>query len=272
MQVGAAAYQRLGKRLRKPATGRTRRGPPTAGPRETKRGRPRGTGSNTIYQSVRAEILNLTLKPGADLDENQLVNRYKISRTPVREALIRLSSEGLVKLLPNIGARVASLSVNEVPMILESLELAQRATTRWAAIRRDSHDIESIRSGCEAFTLAMKQQDFDQMTEANQVFHTSIAVAAHNTLLAAFHESLQSYTMRLGRIAYSEAPAHDSAYRTYYDQVDRQHREIVSAIEAQDADRADDLVRDHIALFRQRVVRHLSQSLATTLKIGNGNS
>lgn len=235
--------------------------------RQNKRGRPRGTGTDTVYQNVRAEILNLSLEPGADLDEIRLVNRYKISRTPVREALIRLSSEGLVRLLPNIGARVASLSANEVPQILEALELAQRATTRWAAIRRQSSDLEGIRNGCETFATAMRKQDFDQMTEANHSFHLAIANAAHNTLLASFHESLQSYTLRLGRLAYSEAPSSDSEYRSYYDQVDRQHREMVDAIEKQEPDRADDLARDHIALFRERVIRHLSASLASSLEI-----
>ena len=107
-----------------------------------KRGRPRGTGTDTVYQSIRAQILNLTLKPGSDLDENQLVRQFKMSRTPVREALIRLSSEGLIKLMPNIGARVASLTANEVPQLLEALELAQRATTRWAAVRRRPDDLE----------------------------------------------------------------------------------------------------------------------------------
>lgn len=239
---------------------------------QSRRGRPRGTGTDTVYQSVRAEILNLALEPGSDLDETRLVTRFKVSRTPVREALIRLSSEGLVSLLPNIGARVASLSANEVPHILESLELVQRATTRWAAARRRNGDMDNIRSGCEAFAEAMKQRDFDRMTEANHAFHFAIAKAAHNPLLAGFHESLQAYTLRLGRIAYSEAPTSDREYRAYYAKVDQHHREMVESIDVQDPDRADKLVKDHIALFRDRVMRHLGNSLASDFDIGEGES
>jgi DNA-binding GntR family transcriptional regulator len=236
-------------------------------PARGKRGRPRGTGTDTVYQSVRAQILNLTLKPGSDLDENQLVRQFKMSRTPVREALIRLSSEGLINLMPNIGARVASLTANEVPQLLEALELAQRATTRWAAVRRRPDDLEAIRSGCEFFAAAMQLQDYDQMADANHAFHLAIANAAHNSMLASFHESLQCSTLRLGRIAFSEAPISDLEYRSYYAEVDRQHREMTQAIADQDAGLADQIVSRHMALFRNRIVRHLSQSLASEVTI-----
>jgi DNA-binding GntR family transcriptional regulator len=256
---------------RKRRTDTSARRPAVSG-RKSKRGRPRGTGTETVYRYVRAEILNLTLTPGTDLDENRLVSRFKVSRTPVREALIRLSSEGLLTLLPNIGARVASLSANEVPHILEALELAQRATTRWAAIRRRPADIDSIKLACEAFTVAIRQQDFDEMTDANYAFHLAIATAAHNSLLAGFHASLQSYTLRLSRLTFAEAPFSDREYKAYYDQVDSQHRQLVDAIVSQDADKADRLARDHVALFRHRVIRQLSQSLASNLEIGDGDA
>src|SRR5215510_6423478 len=89
-------------------------------------GRPRGTGAQMVFDKLRERILSLELAPHADIDELDLVKEFKVSRTPVREALIRLSSEGLVELLPNKGPRVASLDANEVPQILEALELAQR--------------------------------------------------------------------------------------------------------------------------------------------------
>jgi DNA-binding GntR family transcriptional regulator len=235
--------------------------------KQGKRGRPRGTGMDTVYRAMRAEILNLTLAPDADLDESQLVARFKVSRTPVREALIRLSSEGLVRLLPNVGARVASLMATEVPQILEALELTQRATTRWAAIRRRQDDVEVIRGRCEAFTEAMKAQDFDAMAEANHAFHDAIAKAAHNRFLWEYHDSLQCHTLRLGRIAYSEAPFTDREYRSYYTTVDRHHRDMVEVIERQDAERADRLAQEHLSLFRDRVIRHLMKSLASEIPI-----
>ena len=70
--------------------------------------RPRAKGTSTawIYERLRRDILSLSIDPGEDLDEAGLVERFGMSRTPVREALIRLASDGLVELLPNRGAKV----------------------------------------------------------------------------------------------------------------------------------------------------------------------
>jgi DNA-binding GntR family transcriptional regulator len=232
-----------------------------------KRGRPRGTGSDSVYRSVRAQILNLTLAPGEDLDELKLVRQFKVSRTPVREALIRLSSEGLVAILPNVGARVASLSANEIPQILEAVELAERVTTRWAAIRRQPADIEAMRKACKAFTEASRLQNADSMGDANRAFHLAIANAAHNSLVASFHESLQSSSHRLSRLAFADAPTSDAEYRQYFAEVDQQHRRMLEAIEQRNAGLGDDLAKQHATLFRERIARFLRASLAADVPL-----
>jgi len=233
-----------------------------------KRGRPRGTGSESVYQSVRAQILNLTLAPGANLDELNLVSQFKVSRTPVREALIRLSSEGLVSLLPNVGARVASLSANEVPQILEALELAERVTMRWAAQRRQPSDVAAIRSACDAFAAAVRVRDVDTMGEANRAFHLAIGNASRNPLVASFHESLQNSSLRLSRLAFAEASVGDAEYRTYYAEVNEQHEQMLRAIEERDAEQGDEIARRHAALFRDRIARFLRDSLAADVPLG----
>lgn len=242
-----------------------------AGNRDTqprgKRGRPRGTSSDSVYQSVRAQILDLTLAPGANLDELKLVGQFKVSRTPVREALIRLSSEGLVILLPNVGARVASLSANEVPQILEALELAERVTMRWAAQRHQPSDLVAIKSACAAFAAAVEVRDVDAMGEANRTFHLAIGNASRNPLVASFHESLQNSSLRLSRLAFAEASIGDAEYRTYYSEVNDQHEQMLRAIEQRDADRADEIIKRHAALFRDRIARFLRDSLAADVPL-----
>ena len=86
-------------------------------------------------------------------------------------------------------------------------------------------------------------------------------------MLANFHESLQCSTLRLGRIAFSEAPISDLEYRSYYAEVDRQHRQMTQAIADQNPELADKIVSRHMALFRNRIVRYLSQSLASEVTI-----
>jgi DNA-binding GntR family transcriptional regulator len=82
-----------------PAAGRGRAGTAGNGPI----GRPKGTGTQHVYAQIREDIIALRLPPGADLDEASLERRFGLSRTPVREALIRLASDGLITMLPNRG-------------------------------------------------------------------------------------------------------------------------------------------------------------------------
>jgi hypothetical protein len=106
-----------------------------------------------VHVALRDEILHLALKPGAKLDEMGLVRKFGISRTPVREALIRLASEGLVFLLPNRGAQVAPLDLVDIAHFFEALELMQCAVNHWAAAAAPT-DLVEIRRQRDAFRRA----------------------------------------------------------------------------------------------------------------------
>ena len=97
----------------------------------------KGASSEHAYRALMHEIVSFTLVPGEDLDEATLVGRLGVSRTPVREALVRLAAEGLVQLVPNRGARVAPMGWNDIREHLEAFDVSQRLVTRWAAIRRN---------------------------------------------------------------------------------------------------------------------------------------
>lgn len=145
-----------------------------------RRGRPKGTGSQTIYAELQRRILRLELLPGTDIDEQTLVRQFKLSRTPVREALLRLAHEELVELIPNRGARVAPLHFHEVAEIFDALEIGLRVTSRWATIRRTPAQLDVIRGYSREFADAANDDDFHGMTEANRNYHIAIAEAAGN--------------------------------------------------------------------------------------------
>ncbi len=230
-------------------------------------GRPKGTGSQRVYDSVRESILRLDLAPGATLDEAGLEHEFGVSRTPVREALIRLASDGLITLLPNRGARVATLDVSDLPAMFEALELAQRATLRWAAKRRSAADLDSLGRTSAEFADAARSRDVDRMTEANRDFHVAIGRACRNKYVAGLYETQLAISLRLARLVFAQAPLTGRTYRSYYDEVVRQHAAMVTAIENKDARTADRLARDHADLFRSRVMAHLATSLAGDVKL-----
>ncbi len=89
--------------------------------------RGKGTGTTYVYQRLREGILSLDYVLGANLDEARLVESFGLSRTPVREALIRLAADGLVVLLPNRGAQVAPVDLADFPRYVEVFDLVQRA-------------------------------------------------------------------------------------------------------------------------------------------------
>src|SRR5579863_1494663 len=101
------------------------------------------TGTARVYVTLRNEILTMKLAPGTHLDELGVAERFDVSRSPVREALVRLSAEGLVTILPNRGNIVTPMDFGRVPEFLDALDLLQRVTTRLAALHRTAHDLDN---------------------------------------------------------------------------------------------------------------------------------
>src|SRR5690606_16010874 len=114
-------------------------------------------------------------KPGEVLDETALAERFDMSRSPVREALIRLAGEELVVALSNRSTIVAPIEVNTFPKYVEALDLAQRINTRLAAVFRTPADINLIARRQKEFQAAVRTGIHLEMSEANKQFHMAIA-------------------------------------------------------------------------------------------------
>jgi len=223
----------------------------------TTRRRPKGTGSQYVYAALRKRILSLALAPGANLEEASLVKDFGVSRTPVREALIRLASEGLIDFSPNRGGQVAALQYSDIPQYFEGLDLLQRATTRWAAARRSSADLRRIRQAEETFARAARKGDSLAMIEANHRFHAAIAEASGNAHITRAYLRLLDEGLRLARMSFEYDP------RQPLDE----HTGLAKLIAAQDADRAEALAHQHAERFRSRIIRFLDRNLASEVSI-----
>ena len=108
--------------------------------------RKRGSGVKFVYDLLRNEILDLVLPPGSPIDEVQLAERFSMSRTPIREALVRLAGEGLIDTLPNRSTMVANLDFLNMSPFFDALTLMYRVTTRLAAQFHDAGDLQAIRA------------------------------------------------------------------------------------------------------------------------------
>jgi DNA-binding GntR family transcriptional regulator len=242
---------------------------PGSAPVQWRIGRPKGTGMQRVYAQVREDIIGLRLPPGADLDEATLEQRFGVSRTPVREALIRLASDGLIVLLPNRGARVTQIDISDVPQLFEALELCQRATIRWAAERRSAEDVTELRAVNQQFLEAARHGDTQRMGDINKEFHTIIGRICGNRYFESLYSSLLAVSLRLARTAFAYAPRTE-AHEGYYMEVVRQHDAMIQAIESRNADEAEKLARLHTDLFRDRINRYLNNNLASGVRLAKG--
>lgn len=242
---------------------------PSAAQRNGKPPRPgKGESADYAYRILRQELVSLALVPGSDFDEADIVRRLGISRTPLREAVVRLASEGLVKLSPNRGARVAPLEWQDIREHLEAFEVAQRLVCRWAAIRRNEHELAELKRLCDAFREASRRSDANTMANQNWDFHAAIAHCCKNERMTRFYLQLLTENLRISHMAmgfdYYNTKA---AYHAHIDQILREHDDIVDAIARRDADAADKLALSHAGLARRRVTEVLSQSTSEDIEL-----
>jgi DNA-binding GntR family transcriptional regulator len=226
------------------------------------RGRPKGTGTQAIYAELRRRILRLDLPPGADIDEQALVREFKLSRTPVREALLKLAHEELVEIIPNRGTRVSALQFHEVGEIFDSMEIAIRITSRWAALRRTPQHLELIRKYSREFAEAAAADDFHSMSDANRGYHLAVAEAAGNRHFLKLLDSLLSISVRYAYMTLARGSTIAEMFPGGFNQILAEHEAIIGLIESGNAAEADRLAGQHARLFRAKVFKLMNQDLA----------
>ncbi len=224
--------------------------------------RVRGMGLKLAYETLRDEILTLALEPGSLLDETSLADRFGMSRSPVREALIRLAGEGLVVMLPNRSSIVAPIDVQSFPKYVEALDIAQRMCTRLAAELRTEADLKSIAARQKGFEAAVARGDHLEMSEANKLFHMAIATAGRNPYLAGFYERLLDQGRRMLHLHFDYLErTHDGTLLT------EEHALMLEAIRARDVARADRLAHDHTRQFRDNFIAFMKENYAGEISL-----
>lgn len=209
--------------------------------------RKRGSGAKIVYDLLRDEILDLRLAPGTSLDELQLAERFAMSRTPIREALVRLAGDGLVTTLPNRATVVSDIDFLNLSAFLDALALMYRVTTRLAAQNRGEGDLARMRGHQAAFVAAVAAGDALGMIASNRDFHAAIAEAGANPYFAQLCRRLLDEGRRFLRLY----------YRSFHDRLPQvrmdEHDMMIDAIEAGDAERADRLARVHAEGIADRI-------------------
>ena len=205
--------------------------------------------ADRVYANLRKRILSLDLAPGSVLDEAGIVQEIGTSRTPVREAVIRLVSEGLLK---RDGRQIVvpTFQVGQLRAFFESLTLLARATHRMAAERWREPELAAIHDAQVAFEAATTCGDEVLMNEANHVFHRAISQAADNVFIQDAYEAILLQSLRLSQHCFVAGGNSEYRHREHIEHIIRDHAELYAAVARRDPDEADRLAAAHIDLFR----------------------
>ena len=192
---------------------------------------------DAAYDQIRALVLSGDLPPGARLGQVELAERFGISRTPIREALRRLSGEGLVDFHPNRGFRVADLGLDAVLRRLEVRAIVEPGIARLAAERRTAGDVRAL---TQCITRESRARTATAAHDASRDFHIALARATHNDELVRTLDSL--WLVEVGRRLLSRR----SAGEPWVSADVEDHRAIAEAVERHDGARAGALMSQHI--------------------------
>ncbi len=152
-------------------------------------GAPLRTRQEIIIDRLRNAILRGDLRPGQKLDQNELAEMLKVSRSPIREALRTLSAEGLVEVIPHRGAVVAELSAAELEEILTLRGVLEGMAARLAVPKMTDEQIQTLGTILEEINHAL---DPDQWVELNHRFHQTIYLAANRPRLLSLINNLRN--------------------------------------------------------------------------------
>jgi DNA-binding GntR family transcriptional regulator len=192
-----------------------------------------------VYQHLKRAILEQLHPGGTLLTEAEIAEAVGVSRTPVREALLRLEAEGLVALYPKRGALVLPVSAREIDEVIEARILVEGHAASRAWERRSA-----LADVLEPMLLAMREAraagDAIAFMEADRSFHAAVVESAGNRILADLYHRLRDRQMRMGVAVMHVSPGR-------MDQALTDHEAMIAALRADSPERFTHLVHDHVA-------------------------
>ncbi|MDO4323843.1 MAG: GntR family transcriptional regulator [Lachnospiraceae bacterium] len=203
--------------------------------------------SQEIYSRLKWEILNMTIKPGAFITEQNLARQYQMSKTPVREALNRLAADELVTVLPHKGYVVTEISYGELLEIFQFREILEVAAVELAMQRITKEQLEQLKELSEE----MPEVNFDNgyikvNTPVNDRFHSYLVSISNNSLFMQTHARVMEKLYRVLLMDTQESKVH--AIRT-------EHMELVALMIEGNKSGACDYMREHIRRTKDRVLK-----------------
>jgi DNA-binding GntR family transcriptional regulator len=202
------------------------------------------------YTALKNAIVGMDIYRSRDeirLDERKLAQDFGISRTPVREAMAQLESEGFVRSVPRRGVYVVRKTRAEVIEMITAWAALESMAARLITENALDDDIKSLRRMFSSFVDGKVLANLDEYSEVNIEFHQSIIRMSHNHVLIDMAENLYTHMRMIRRKTIVERDRADRSIRD--------HMQIIESLEKRDTARAEKLVRDHALGLADHVAR-----------------
>jgi DNA-binding GntR family transcriptional regulator len=214
--------------------------------------------ADDIYIGLKQEIMSLTLAPRTILDETALVERFGVSRTPVREAIRKLAADGLVDMQRHQSARVKPVLLENLRDYFECIRVIQKAVLVLAAARASDDNIKAARVAQADFENAIRKGDVPALPALNNAFHMALARGADNSFLYESYGRVLNEGARLSAIGVQHQKASNWPERV--ERISADHRAMVDALANRDQRTIADLSDKHIELFRENLLATLTHA------------
>ncbi|MFN2354112.1 MAG: GntR family transcriptional regulator [Desulfopila sp.] len=201
----------------------------------------------TIYENLKEKILLLDLWPGSVIREKELMEVYGLSRTPIREAFIRLEMKGLVRIVPHIGTFVEEVSFKNLKEVFEVRSCLVGLTGRLAAERITADELQAIRAKIARMKVT---EDNKILIRLDREIHGIINRSCKNDVLVNFVNELLDQVVRIG--AFSGTTEH------YWIDLVEEFEEIAEALDKHDGEATAHLLKKHTRRFVENISNQLT--------------
>jgi DNA-binding GntR family transcriptional regulator len=211
---------------------------------------------NVVYEDIRRQIAEERLLPGQWLIERELCETYRMSRTPIREILWKLTADGLLEQATNRGFVVRRLGLEQIFEIFQAREAIEGMAARLACRRGGEAFHTTLREIKKKITRANIEADPVLGVELGRELHGAIMNAAHNQIMADINERLENLTVLTANIT-KRSPAIEKASANA-------HLNIINAMLQQDEDKGEQLMREHLRETCRHVVEQFYPGMLET--------
>lgn len=201
--------------------------------------------SEGIRKQLRSDIIALRMKPGEMISEKAIAERYGVSRTPVREAVLRLADEKLIEIAAKSGTYVARIPLSSLPETLVIRRALEGVTVRAATRHATQSQITGLRAIIQRQQEAATIGDFDAFHDADEAFHAAIAAAGRHT---GIWDLILQVKVNVDRYRVLTLPQDGRR-----DRIIAEHTAVLDAMEAGDADAAVAHMEDHLNRLREDI-------------------